>query len=278
MDPQRRDRRDRGRLLQGLLLSALVHAVILFAFTFRIQLEPRTASAPALPLVPIAPAIQAYDLRIVAGDVAPIEVQIREREELQPAPARNPIPLPAAVPTEPRERADPLSVRDRLRYRMTTPQVWRAPAEEFATEPSDQERAQRRIAAQLGEYNDSVAAEAALRERASDWTVKDGDGNRWGVSPGYIHLGSISIPVGDSYLAAAAGRREEFQGRVRTWSEIQIQAGRVEAGDEFKERVKAMEERKAKERAERAKKDGTVTTTAPNPSGSAGKPPGGGNR
>ncbi|HEX6132344.1 MAG TPA: hypothetical protein VFZ24_00085 [Longimicrobiales bacterium] len=274
-DPQRRDRRDyHGRLLPALLVSAFVHAILFFAFSFSIELEPRTASLPPLPLVRITPAMQAYDLREVAGEVEPIEVQIRERAEVRPPPRTAAIPIrPEAA--EPVETVDPLSVRDRLRYRMTTPQVWRAPSEDLAVEMSDEERVHQRIAAQLAEYNDSVAAEAAMRERASDWTVKDADGNRWGVSPGFIHLGSISIPVGDSYLAAAPGRREEFAGRVRTWDEIQIQAARVDANESFKSRVKAIEERKAQERAEQKKKEGVVTSSEPNRSGSSGKPPGG---
>ena len=144
-----------------------------------------------------------------------------------------------------------MSVRDRLRYRMTTPQVWRPPTEEVAVEETPQELVQQRIASQLAEYNDSVAAENAAAARALDWTKTDADGNRWGVSPGAIHLGSITIPVGNTQFAVAPGRREEFAGRVRTWNEIQDQAVREEARSTFKDRVKAIEERKAKERAER---------------------------
>ncbi|HSK21129.1 MAG TPA: hypothetical protein VK912_18380 [Longimicrobiales bacterium] len=259
----RRDRHNDGVVLgPAILVSALVHLIILFGLSFRTQVEPRVPSAPISRIIHVAPAMQAYDIVQVAGEVAPIEVQVMERAPPRTEPVR-PTP-PGAVPVETEigrapEREDPRSVRDRLRYHLTTPQLWRPPSEEIVAEPTPQEIVQRRIAAQLGEYNDSVAAEAAAAERAMDWTVKDADGGRWGVSPGAIHLGSITIPVGDSHFAVAPGRREEFAGRVRTWNELQDQAVREEAKGEFKDRVKAIEERMNRERAAR------VGTTPPPP-------------
>jgi hypothetical protein len=262
----RRDRRNDGVVLgPAILVSALVHLVVLFGLSFRTQVEPRMPSAPVSRVVHVAPAMQAYDIVEVAGDVAPIEVQVIERAPLRAPPIRQTLPSASEVaPVETEigrapERDDPRSVRDRLRYHLTTPQLWRPPSEEIVAEPTPQEIVQRRIAAQLGEYNDSVAAEAAAAERAMDWTVKDADGGRWGVSPGAIHLGSITIPIGDSHFAVAPGRREEFAGRVRTWNELQDQAVREEAKSEFKDRVKAIEERMNRERAAR------VGTTPPPP-------------
>src|SRR5690606_7081562 len=121
------------------------------------------------------------------------------------APAPVPAPGDYVATIEP---VDPLSVQERLRYRLNTPQIWRAPTEEIAIEPTPEELVHQRIASQLAEYNDSVAADAAARERANDWTVKDADGGRWGVSPGAIHLGSVTIPIGNTQFVAAPGRRE----------------------------------------------------------------------
>ena len=260
----RRNRRNDGVVLgPAILVSALIHLVVLFGLSFRTQVEPRMPSTPVSRIVQVTPAMQAFDIVEVSGDVAPIEVQVMERAPLRTQPVRSTAPVAAeaaAVETEiglAPEREDPRSVRDRLRYHLNTPQLWRPPSEEIAAEPTPQEIVQRRIAAQLGEYNDSVAAEAAAAERAMDWTVKDADGGRWGVSPGAIHLGSITIPVGDSHFAVAPGRREEFAGRVRTWNELQDQAVREEAKGEFKDRVKAIEERMNRERAAR------VGTTPP---------------
>ena len=254
---RRRRRHDRGVLLGALLVSGLAHAFVFFVLSFEIELVPRVSSAPVIPILRVVPAMQAFDLVEVAGDAAPIDVQILEQDELRPAPVR--ITPPRTPSRESGERvavpvpADPMSVRDRLRYRMTTPQVWRPPTEEVAVEETPQDIVAQRIASQLAEYNDSVAAENAAAARALDWTKTDADGNRWGVSPGAIHLGSITIPVGNTQFAVAPGRREEFAGRVRTWNEIQGQAVREEARSTFKDRVKAIEERKAQERAERTR-------------------------
>jgi hypothetical protein len=253
---ERRDRRaDRGVLVSGLLLSALLHIVAFAILSFRIPTEPRVSFAPTR-IVNVVPAMQAYDIVEVASEGAPIEVEIVEREALRPQPVRIMPPGGAnaadagdvtVMPTP----LDATSVRDRLRYRLNEPQVWRPLAEIAIDEPSPQDIVAQRIASQLGTFNDSVAAEAAAAERALDWTKTDADGNRWGVSPGAIHLGSITIPIGNTQFAVAPGRREEFAGRVRSWNEIQDQAVREEAKGEFKNRVKAIEERMNRERAAR---------------------------
>lgn len=269
----RRDRRiDRRVLGPALLISAVVHALVLFGLSFQITLQPRAPVARAARIVHVAPAMQAYDIVEVARDAAPIEVQVMARAPLRPQPVRPAAPARGADAAETGDRAaaepfDPTPVRDRLRYRLNTPQVWRPPSEEIASEPSPQDVVQQRIAAQLGEYNDSVAAEAAAAERAMDWTVKDADGNRWGVSPGAIHLGGITIPLGNSHFAVAAGRREEFEGRVRTWNELQDQAVREEARGTFKNRVKAIEERMNRERAARGAGSTATDSTGNNSTG-----------
>ena len=282
-EPVRRVRRDPRRVLAaGLAASLLVHALVFLAFRFRVDIVPEPVQKP-IPLVRVVPAIQVYDIREVPGVSTPIEVQILEQQ------AMDPLPVPALPEAAPEVAAEPqpstidaLSVGERLRYRMAAPDVWRAPSEEIERpEMTDEERARARVAAQLGAFNDSVAAAAALAEKSMDWTVKDGEGGRWGVSPGAIHLGSITIPVGQTQFAVAAGRREEFEGRVRTWNEIQVQSSRVEANESFKDRVKAIEERKAKERAERNGSGGTAnggsnqSGNSGNNTGNGGKPPGG---
>lgn len=267
----RRDRRHTGGVFWlALLASALVHALILFGISFRQNSEPRVASRVSH-VVHIAPAMQAYDIVEVAYDAPAIEVQVIERAPLRPQPVRAVPPQAearrdAGADGEPiAERVDPRTVRERLRYHLTTPQVWRAPAEDVAVELTPQEIVEQRIASTLGEFNDSVAAEAAAAARALDWTAKDADGGRWGVSPEGIHLGSITIPLGNSQFAVAPGRREEFAGRVRTWNELQDQAVREEAKGEFKDRVRAIEERMNRERAAR----GAGSTPAPAPADTA---------
>jgi hypothetical protein len=265
---QRHGRSERGVLAVALAASALLHLAALFLFDFRIAMAPPSERAAPQPLVEIVPAMQVYELIEVPGEAAPIAVQIEERRMLERPADRGP---PSGDPQSrvagddaPGAQLDPTSIRDRLRYRMAAPEVWQPPSAEREAELTPQQIVADRLAAQLGEFNDSLAAEAAARERAMDWTVKDGEGGRWGVSPGKIHLGGVTLPLPFA-LTAAPGRREEFAGRVRTWTELQAQAVRVEANDEFKDRVKAIEERMAKERAARGTTAADTTRPPPPP-------------
>jgi hypothetical protein len=134
---------------------------------------------------------------------------------------------------------------------------------------SAEEVVRERVAAQLNAYNDSVAADAAARARATDWTVTDADGGRWGVSPGAIHLGSITLPLPFTF-STPPGRREEVAGRLTNWTAIQQQATIVEGREIVKDRIKAIEQRKAAERAARQNPATTPGGTGGSTSGSSG--------
>jgi hypothetical protein len=140
------------------------------------------------------------------------------------------------------------SFEERLRPAQRTPELWRRPSP--IQTPSDPETAARaRLAGRIDAYNDSVALAAAEAARAVDWTRTDADGGRWGVSPEGIHLGDITIPVPINF-SAGPGKRDEVAGRVRDWGEIQSQGARVEGKETFEERVRAIRERKERERAQ----------------------------
>jgi hypothetical protein len=113
-----------------------------------------------------------------------------------------------------------------------------------------------RLATSIQAYNDSVAAEVAAAERATDWTVRDKDGKRWGVSPGKLHLGDITLPLPLAFQPPP-GRRDEYNSRIRSYNEIEQQSARAQIKDSFEERVKEIRKRKEQERAEKRK---AVTT------------------
>lgn len=242
------ERRLHARVLwPALVVSAALHLLALFFVGFRIDTSSELRAPPPR-LLRIVPVMQAYEIAVVDAEVPSIEAQLPEREK--PVVEVTPIvpsgPAPGIAPRAAREALDPSL--ERLRYRTPRTDVWRR------SDPpprSGEEVVRERVAARLDAYNDSVAADAAASARATDWTVKDADGGRWGVSPGAVHLGSITLPLPFT-VAAAPGRREEFAGRVRTWNELQDQAARVEGKEVFDERVKAIRERLEKERAGRA--------------------------
>ena len=52
-----------------------------------------------------------------------------------------------------------------------------------------------RFLARLEVLNDSAAAAAEAAAEATDWTYTDEEGRRWGISPGKLHLGDLTLPL-----------------------------------------------------------------------------------
>jgi hypothetical protein len=134
------------------------------------------------------------------------------------------------------------SAAERLRRGYTDPQLL-APVDRLPPEEvTEADWLRLRLAGQLDMYNDSIAAEAAAKLRATDWTAKDKDGGRWGVSPGKIHLGSVTLPLPFGF-SASAEKQAEAAARARSWNESQAQGSRREAAETFEQRVQAIRAR-----------------------------------
>jgi hypothetical protein len=152
------------------------------------------------------------------------------------------------VPTGPRSLRDRLAPSAPLDPRLFGPVDGLPP-------PVGPDEVKARLADRIRAYNDSLAVENLAANRATDWTRTDADGNRWGVSPGKLHLGKITLPLPLAFVPPA-GRRDEINGKLRTYSEIEAGASRAEFKDSFEDRVKEIRKRKD---AERAAKKKTVT-------------------
>ncbi|HET9441490.1 MAG TPA: hypothetical protein VFO52_15040 [Longimicrobiales bacterium] len=109
-----------------------------------------------------------------------------------------------------------------------------------------------RISDRLSVFNDSMLAEAEAERRSKDWTVTDKNGGRWGIAPDGIYLGKVKLPA--VAFSPPAGRRDEINGRVRDFNEIERQVMFEESRSSFKERVESIRQRKAREREEKRKK------------------------
>lgn len=173
-----------------------------------------------------------------------------------PTPAPTPPPPPTTAPAGPAgtgggggEGRAPATAAEALRPRAGDPRLW-APIPTLPTPKTKEERATERVYARIQQFNDSVMAAAEAARRATDWTVTGKDGERWGISPGKLHLGKITLPLPFGFQAPP-GRREETAERLREWSEIEDQALRAQIRDQFNERVKQMNERKERERQEK---------------------------
>jgi hypothetical protein len=243
-----RQRTARRALLLGAIVSVLFHLLATMTLRFRIDvIEPRARSIEIVEPSEQYAGTRVYDIVPVEGEAAPIETQLRTPVQdavvpAAPAGVAQPGDAPAAGGT--RRTVDP--VGDRLRPRLGHAQVWTEP-DATLPELTPDEIVRARVASRLTEINDSMRLDAEREERATDWTVRDGSGGRWGVSPGKIHLGNVTIPAPIA-LATPPGRREEVNARIVQWNELQQQAQREAVRQMFDERVRAVRERREAER------------------------------
>jgi hypothetical protein len=183
-------------------------------------------------------------------DAGEAEQPIPEREE-PIVPRTTPIvSTPTPIPAQPNRAAEITNVPpigERIRTRDIDPRLWSEPERALPPVPTDAELARGRLYARLGAYNDSMLIAAEAAARATDWTATDANGDRWGVSPGKLHLGPITLPLPVSF-SPPPGRRDEIAGRVRTWNETEYQVGRAVVRDDFTSQVRAIRARKDAER------------------------------
>jgi hypothetical protein len=116
--------------------------------------------------------------------------------------------------------------------------------EEFRTLTPEQ-REEILIATRFGAWNDSAAAAAAAEAAMRDWTFTDGDGDRWGVSDGQLHLGGLgAIPLPFAVQGSASQRDY-----LRTFDEMQRQGASALIQQSVRERQEAIRARRDAERA-----------------------------
>lgn len=205
------------------------------------------APAPAPAAVSEPEGTRIVQLRIVPDEEAPVGAErIPEREEPPIAPVLAPPGTPGGMEVRPPPETtgrDPLpTVGERISPRLGDRRLFAETPEALPPRPDPLTVARDRVADQLAAFNDSAAATAAAAERATDWTVKDGSGGRWGVSPGKIHLGGITLPLPIGF-APPPGRRDEFAERNRRFGDIQSQRGNETTRATAEERIKAIRER-----------------------------------
>jgi hypothetical protein len=135
---------------------------------------------------------------------------------------------------------------ERLRPREGDLRLW-APVDPELTRLSDAELMELLLSAELEDLADSMAVAEELARRATDWTYTDDEGKKWGVSPGKLHLGDITIPLPFGF-GTAPFNRERNAGRLWAWDDIDQAAGRKGVQDFWKERAEAIRRRMDAER------------------------------
>ncbi|HUG41534.1 MAG TPA: hypothetical protein VMM12_13685 [Longimicrobiales bacterium] len=236
--------RERRVLRIGLALSVVVHVVAVGILGGLLH-QPRSGR-PARP----APLVVEPPTGMRAVNLSPAPARVGAEPVPDPRrPEREEIAVVAPAPdrsTPERAVPDDLTAADRLAPRLVDPRIWR-PMVLIPREPTFVD-VQARLAAALELLSDSALAETERRVRATDWTVTDADGGRWGISPGVLHLGKLKLPL-PVYV-------EEWNPERGEWYDLEAQVDRTRFVESFEDRVRAIRERRERERRERRPEDG----------------------
>ena len=186
-----------------------------------------------------------------------VEVPPDQDPDAPAAPEEEPEP---AAPVDPRLASPPgidvpsgLQLPDRgptaaevLKPRAGDLRYW-APVSSERTALTEEEILRLRFIAQLEAANDSAALAAERANPDTDWTYTDEDGKTWGVSPGKIHLGDITLPMPFGF-GASPMQRERAESRLWAWDAIERGAASGAVNNSWKERDRAIRERMNAER------------------------------
>jgi hypothetical protein len=188
-------------------------------------------------------------------------------DRLQTPPVLAPIFAPSTVPTSlPPQPATPVRADQGgsgplvggggptrgVRPSYNDPRVWAPPATVVVAPKTPSQRLDSVIAQGVYKMRDSI--DSLPKERTpGDWTKKIGD-KTYGIDQKYIHLGKFSIPTAVLALLPlnvqgnpATAEKNQRLGMIH--NEILEQSARMGRDDEFRAAVKALRERKDKERA-----------------------------
>jgi hypothetical protein len=216
------DRAHRRALSVGIGVSAALHLVVILVYSVVMtQWNP-----PATPLGVDSRSQTSNEMRVV--QVVEIELPnltVEPPEEPDDTPeARLEIPEVGPPILDPVELDAPPGrprAAEVLRVRAADARLWR-PAMPEAFRLTEAQRMQLQLEGRLEEWADSVALALDAEYALTDWTRTDDQGRRWGISPGQIHLGGITLPL-PFYFGGNSIQRE--QAARRAWEDQDILNG-----------------------------------------------------
>lgn len=255
-----RSSRIRGRRVTvvAFLVSAVIHALAVAIYPLLVGPGPRDAVSPN-PEDLALPGLEVVEI----AEISPPELTPPEpvRELLETADPEEPGAVEVAEETEP--TPEPIGPPDRraltpaeeLRPRRGDPRLT-APLPEEIVAVNKEWVAQLQIVWALEELNDSAAAAVAAAAAGRTWTYTDDEGKTWGISPGKIHLGDVTLPLPFSFSAPPGSEAAR-----QSWEDAEILRAAIEAvaRETLEERARAIRERKDRERANGVPPDTTGT-------------------
>lgn len=240
----------RSPLGVGLAVSAGVHLLAILLYSFSGAPDPSGVTvAPPNASESAAAGTRIVNIVAVAGDVVEPSDPIIEPED------EAPVDAPAVIEDPGPERGQADETTERFR---TAGEVLRPHAEDSVllreVDPelarlTDSEQAQLRMNWMVNEWNELQDSERRAAEEALDWTYTDEEGNRWGVSPGKLHLGGLTLPLPG--LGVTQGVDPAADRMRRDLAEIEDQAARGQVWENWQRRAAEIRKRKDRERAER---------------------------
>jgi hypothetical protein len=253
-----RPRASYGKALRwALLASAVFHAAVLLLtgeFRFDTLPEPVATADSFGGLEWVVPVPEGAE-----GDSPPAEAPPEAREEpVRPVPSVLRVRPGEAQPEEPsapsaREGAagGVGSAREALRPGYRDPRLYVDPRAlgVRGEEKSAHEKYMEHLQARIDAVNDSMGAVAARERAAKDWTFRDKEGRRWGISDEGLHLGGLTVPKELVPVPRATGDNQSLEAA----REEQRQRDEIRRQEETRERRDTLEQRT---RATRARKSG----------------------
>ncbi|MGD2121559.1 MAG: hypothetical protein PVJ76_07435 [Gemmatimonadota bacterium] len=244
--------RYRGARRVGLGISVVLHLLIIALYPSFFSGIPEADPAFGGYIQPLSPTgTELVNL---------VELPPEEEPDTPPPPEEEPNPEvpavsvpvgPTALDVDPGLRPPtegPLgpTAAERIRPRAQDLRYWE-PVSPERTELSREEIMRLQLLAELEALNDSAAIAEEMARRATDWTYTGEDGKKWGVSPGKIHLGDLTLPLPFGF-GTSAYDRERAEDRLWAWDEIEQSAARGAVIQSWRERDKAIRERLNAER------------------------------
>jgi len=230
--------------------SVLVHLVALLLYpSFMTSISETGRSLGAY----LPPALRGTELVNIVELPAELDPEAVPPEEVL-EPDVPVIPLEVSDPgvegfpvlEEPPEAYTGPTIAELLRPRAGDPRIW-APIDRELTQLSEEEVLRLLLAIEIEAMADSAATMEELARRATDWTYTDSEGKRWGVSPGKIHLGDLTLPMPFGF-SAPPGSIEEMNGRIWEWDVINRGASSAAARQAWKDADEAIRRRREAQR------------------------------